>query len=195
MGSDNYPFVLTSGTLYCGLGPIPVVHEAIGVAVGVICVVEVIPFVVPAVEEIVTLPLLSAVTIWELQNSRLVLFPNITPASNVVDLWAYHNEPGDRGVGWIVEVVLPTVIAPLGLAGRVGCQTVRTSVDELLVAPSCRCIIEIGVVSGVMVSRDDLNVAKLVFEVRAPPISARTSVGCIVAQVTQPQEEVRVQGL
>jgi len=192
--SDNHPFVLTLGILYGGLGPIPVVHE-VGVRVGVIFVVEVIPFVVPAVEEVATLPLLKDVTIGELQDSRLFLFPSIAPARNVVDLWAYHNEPGDRSVGWIVEVVFPTVIAPLGLAGRVGCQTVRTSVDEPLVAPSCRCIIEIGVVSGVMVSRDDLNVAKLVFEVRAPPINARTSVGCVVAQVTQPQKETRVQGL
>src|SRR5438094_6096110 len=118
MGSYNYPFVLTSGTLYCGLGPIPVVHRAIGV---VIYVVEVIPFVVPAVEEIVTRPLLRAVTIGELQNSRLP-----APASNVVDLWAYHNEPGDRSVGWIIEVVLPGVIAPFGLGTMDLLQYART---------------------------------------------------------------------
>jgi len=43
-----------------------------------------------------------------------------------------------------------------------------------------------------MVSRDDLNIAKLGFELRAP-FSA--SVGRVVAQITQPQEEVRAQGL
>ena len=43
-----------------------------------------------------------------------------------------------------------------------------------------------------MVSRDDLNIAKLIFELRAP-LSA--SVGRVVAQITQSQEEVRAQGL
>ena len=135
MDSNDYPIVRTlvtvlrSGTLYSILEPIPMVHDAIGM---VICVVEVTLFVVPAVEEVVALPLLRAVTIGELQNSRLFLFPSIAPASNVVDLWAYHNEPGDRSVGWIVEVVLPAVIAPLGLAARVRCQTVRTSVGRTM---------------------------------------------------------------
>jgi hypothetical protein len=116
MDSDDHPFVLTLGTLYRGLGPIPVVHEAFGVIVVVVYVFGVILIVVPAVEEVTTLPLLRAITIRELQNSWLSLFPSIAPASNVVDARAYHNEPSDRSVGWIVEVVFPAVVAAEGFA-------------------------------------------------------------------------------
>ena len=89
MDSNNHPFILTLGIIYSDLSPIPVVAEAIVVIWSmVIYVFEVIAFVVPAVEEVATLPLLRAVTVGERQNIRLSLMPPVAPAGNVVDAWA-----------------------------------------------------------------------------------------------------------